>query len=70
MRIPFYLNDDQAGTYYTLYHEKPFIGGFFNAFPPPQYSAIKGLMETFPSRESLAEANQLGVEYFLMRSER
>jgi hypothetical protein len=66
MRIPFYLNDDQAGTYYTLYHEKPFIGGFFNAFPPPQYSAIKGLMETFPSRESLAEANQLGVEYFLI----
>ncbi len=69
MRIPFSLNDDQAGTYYTLYNEKPFIGGFFNAFPPPQYSRISGVMATFPSQESLAQAESLGVEYYLVETD-
>ncbi|MHC1772506.1 MAG: hypothetical protein AB9907_12405 [Flexilinea sp.] len=69
MRIPFYLNDDQAGTYYTLYNEKPFIGGFFNAFPPPQYDSIKSVMGTFPSDESLAKAYELGVAYYLVETD-
>ena len=65
MRYPFYLNDDQAGTYYTLYNEKPFIGGFFNAFPTVQYQRIKGTMNGFPSEESLKLAEELGVSFFL-----
>ena len=65
MRYPFYLNDDQAGTYYTLYNEKPFIGGFFNAFPTDQYQRIKGVMNGFPSEESLKLADELGVSFFL-----
>ncbi len=69
MRIPFELNDDQAGTYYTLYNGKPFIGGFFNAFPPPQYSRISGLMDAFPSAETLAQAEALGVEYILIETD-
>ena len=65
MRYPFYLNDDQAGTYYTLYNEKPFIGGFFNAFPTDQYRRIRGVMDGFPSEESLALAEDLDVSFFL-----
>ncbi len=66
MRYPFYLNDDQAGTYYTLYNEKPFIGGFFNAFPTEQYQRIRGVMDGFPSEESLNLANELDVSFFLV----
>ena len=66
MRYPFWLNDDQAGTYYTLYNEKPFIGGFFNAFPTDQYQRIKGVMNGFPSEESLELAEELGVSFFLV----
>ena len=69
MRYPFYLNDDQAGTYYTLYNEKPFIGGFFNAFPTEQYRRIRGVMEGFPSAESLALAKELNVSFFLVEEE-
>ena len=66
MRYPFFLNDDQAGTYYTLYNEKPFIGGFFNAFPTDQYQRIKGIMNRFPSRDSLDLARELDVSFFLV----
>lgn len=69
MRYPFYLNDDQAGTYYTLYNEKPFIGGFFNAFPTEQYQRIRGVMEGFPSKESLALAKELDVSFFLIEED-
>ena len=65
MNIPFELNDDQAATYYTLYNNKPFIGGFFNAFPPSQYRSIQGIMDTFPSTESLEKARELKVDFFL-----
>lgn len=66
MNVPFELNDDQAATYYTLYNKKPFIGGFFNAFPPPQYQSIKETMDTFPSMESLEKARELKVDFFLL----
>ena len=69
MRYPFWLNDDQAGTYYTLYNEKPFIGGFFNAFPTDQYQRVKGTMDGFPSEESLKLAEELGVSFFLVEEE-
>lgn len=69
MRYPFYLNDDQAGTYYTLYNEKPFIGGFFNAFPTYQYQRIRGVMDCFPSEESLKLAGDLDVSFFLVEED-
>lgn len=69
MRYPFFLNDDQAGTYYSLYQEKPFIGGFFNAFPTEQYQRIKDLMNGWPSEASVAEAKALDVSFFLVERE-
>lgn len=63
MRVPFTLNDDQYGTYLSLYNGKRFIGGFFNAFPPPQYQKILPVMSEFPSDESLALARELNVSY-------
>lgn len=66
MRLPFALNDDQAATYATLIHGKPFVGGFFNAFPTAQYRKIRPVMETFPSMEALQLAKELGVGYFIL----
>ena len=70
MRYPFYLNDDQEGTYYTLYNEKPFIGGFFNAFPTEQYQRIYGIMNRFPSAASLELARELDVSFFMVEEEK
>lgn len=69
MRLPFYLNDDQAGTYYTLTHEKPFVGGFFNAFPTAQYREIKPVFDSFPSESGIDLARELGVRYFLIEAD-
>lgn len=69
MRLPFYLNDDQAGTYYTLTHEKPFVGGFFNAFPTAQYREIRPIFDSFPSESGIDLARELGVRYFLIEAD-
>lgn len=66
MRIPYELNDDQAGTYYTLIHGKPFVGGFFNAFPTRQYRETKDVFASFPSPESIALAQDMGIGYILI----
>ncbi len=65
IQFPFILSEDQEQTYYTLEHGKPFVGGFFNAFPPPQYARIRPVMEQFPSAESIAMLPELGVEFVI-----
>jgi hypothetical protein len=59
---------DQAQLYYTLTHGKPFLGGSFNAFPPPQYRRIKPIMEDFPNRDSIKLLRTLGVRYVLVHT--
>jgi hypothetical protein len=60
---------DQAQLYYTLTHGKPFLGGSFNAFPPPQYRRIKPIMDTFPNRSSVELLRTLGVRYVLVHTD-
>ncbi len=66
VQFPFILGEDQDQTYNTLVHGKPFVGGFFNAFPPAQYTRIRPVMERFPDAESVATLRQLGVTYVLV----
>jgi hypothetical protein len=66
IQFPFSLAEDQEMTYYTLTHGKPYVGGFFNAFPPAQYSRIRPLLANFPDRQSVDLSRQLGVEYLLV----
>jgi hypothetical protein len=66
VQMPFAESEDQEQTYYTLFHGKPFVGGFFNAFPPPQYLRIKPLLETFPDRSSVDLLRELGVQYVVV----
>jgi hypothetical protein len=65
-QFPFYLEEDQLHVYYTLYNGKPFLGGFFNAYPPEQYRRIRPVMEGFPDGASLDELKALGVRYVLI----
>jgi hypothetical protein len=65
-QMPFSIAEDQEHTYYTLAHGKPYIGGFFNAFPPEQYARIKPVLENFPDRASADLLRELGVEYVLV----
>lgn len=65
-QFPFDLEEDQLHVYYTLYNSKPFLGGFFNAYPPDQYRRIAPVMDTFPSAESLGILEGLGVRYVLI----
>ena len=65
-QMPFSLAEDQEHTYYTLIHGKPYIGGFFNAFPPPQYQRIIPLLAPFPDESSVALLRDLGVQYVLV----
>jgi hypothetical protein len=65
-QFPFSEEVDQQQTYYSQFHGKPFIGGFFAAFLPPQYARVKPVLDTFPSPESAALLKQLGVAYVLV----
>ncbi|MCC6148384.1 MAG: hypothetical protein IT308_12570 [Anaerolineaceae bacterium] len=66
IQFPFVKGEDQEHTYFTLFHGKPYVGGFFNAFPPPQYQKIKPVMENFPDLASVSLLKALGVEYILV----
>lgn len=66
IQFPFLMGEDQDQIYNTLIHEKPFVGGFFNAFPPPQYRRITPIMENFPDQESVDLSHELGVKYVLV----
>lgn len=56
--------------YYTRFHGKPFIGGFFSAFASPQYDRIAPVLVHFPSQNSVALLRQLGVRYVLVDRDR
>lgn len=68
VQMPFIQAEDQEHTYYTLFHHKPYIGGFFNAFPPPQYRKISPVLERFPDDESIVLLRQMGVKYVIVDS--
>ena len=69
-QFPFDEEFSQGQVYYTLFHQKPFLGGDFNANQPEQYTRIRPVMNTFPSRESVALLKQLGVTYVVVDSVR
>jgi len=59
-------SEDQEQTYYTLVHGKPFVGGFFNAFPPPQYARLLEQMANFPDELSVSLLPELDVDWVLV----
>ncbi len=65
-QFPFELESVQDHIYFQGIYLKPFLGGFFNAFPPPQFLNIKPVMETFPDKQSIDKLRELGVEYVLV----
>jgi hypothetical protein len=69
-QFPFDEESSQSQVYYTLTHQKPFLGGDFNANQPEQYLRIQPVMKNFPSQESVELLRQLGVTYVVVDSSR
>ena len=67
-RFPFGQEVDQSPVYATMINQKPYVGGFFNANQPEQYTRIAPVMNGFPSVESVALLKQLGVAYVIVDS--
>lgn len=64
--FPFHLVEDQTHVYFAQLHGKPYLGGFFNAFPPAQYRRISPILSEFPDLESIALLRDLGVRYVVV----
>lgn len=69
VQMPFSESVDQAQIYYSIFHQKPFVGGFFNANKPIQYQRIEPVLNNFPDQDSLNLLNELGVEYIVLNHE-
>jgi hypothetical protein len=68
--FPFDLQEEQSHVFYSLTHGKPILGGFFNAFPPPQYRRIRPVMGGFPDEDSVDLLRDLGVRYVIVAGRR
>lgn len=68
VQMPFSESVDQAQIYYTIYHQKPIIGGFFNANKPIQYQNIEPILIKFPDPESIELLRELNVEFIVINS--
>jgi hypothetical protein len=66
VQMPFSESVDQAQIYYTIFHQKPFVGGFFNANKPLQYQRIEPILNKFPDQDSIDVLRDLGVEYIVI----
>jgi hypothetical protein len=66
VQMPFSIAEDQEHTYYTLVHGKPYVGGFFNAFPPAQYKRVKPILMNFPDKASVELLRELKVRWVLV----
>ncbi len=66
VQMPFEQSEDQAQLFYTIFHKKPIVGGFFNANQPAQYQAIKPILNRFPHPEAIQALSELGVEYIVV----
>lgn len=66
VQFPFSQAGDQELVYDTLIHGKPYIGGFFSANQPPQFTAIEKELLHFPSYEGMQILQELGVQYVLV----
>ena len=67
-QFPFSQESSQGMVYDTLVNQKPFLGGYFNANSPEQYTRILPVMNTFPSQNSVSLLRQLGVTYVVVDS--
>jgi len=67
-KVKFISANGQQYTYYTLVHNKPFVGGFFAAFSPPQFRRIQPILNSFPDTRSIEILRDLGVRWVIVDS--
>lgn len=67
-QMPFHLVAETEFIYYSIYNQKPFIGGFFSAFPPANYLEIKPVLDRFPDEPSVALLKDLSIGYIVINA--
>jgi hypothetical protein len=68
VQFPFWQVTQPQQTYYTLVHNKPFVGGFFAAFSTPQFQRIQPILNSFPDNSSVEILHELGVRWIIVDS--
>lgn len=68
VQFPFGQSAQPQQTYYTLIHNKPFVGGFFAAFPTSQYQRIQPVLAKFPDTRSVETLRGLGAQWIVVDS--
>lgn len=66
VQMPFEASISQDQIYYTLTHQKPITGGFFNANQPPQYLYLQPILARFPDEKSVTTLKEFRVQYVLV----
>jgi hypothetical protein len=66
VQMPFLVSTDQNQVYFSLTHQKPMTGGFFNANQPLQFQYLLPILETFPDRKSVDTLRVYQVAYILI----
>ncbi len=64
--MPFSTATDQEQVYYTMFYDKPFVGGFFNANQPEQFINITPTLNNFPDANSVELLRKLKAEYIVV----
>ena len=67
-QFPFDEESSQGQVYDTLVNQKPFLGGYFNANQPEQYTRISAGHGEFPIPGECGLLRQLGVTYVVVDS--
>ncbi|MCX6055656.1 MAG: hypothetical protein NTZ74_12230 [Chloroflexi bacterium] len=68
VQFPIQESSDVSQTFYTMFYNKPFVGGFFNAYTPVQFSAIESTLSNFPDEGSIDLLKKLFVKYMVVDS--
>jgi hypothetical protein len=66
VQMPFDESSNQGQVYYTLFYQKPFLGGDFNANQPPQFVDTQPILDNFPDETSVKLLKKLKVEYIVV----
>jgi hypothetical protein len=66
VEMPFGSSANQGELYYTLFYNKPFLGGFFNANKPEQWSYAEPIMANFPDEHSVELLKRYKVQYIII----
>ena len=68
-QFPMVRADSEVNYFYTLIHNKPFIGALISSFSTAQHRATAPSLDQFPRPVSIKTMRELGVRYVLVNGD-